>query len=78
MVVRIPPDDEWLIIEDSTLVGGIAFDEAAQRIFVRFKPQGLMVFEDCVGKTWDLFRTPGTSKGAYVTQVLSRHPYTRY
>lgn len=77
MVVRVPPADEWLVVEDSTLVREIAFDEAAERIFVRWKPQGMLVFENCSVETWDLFRVPGTSKGAYVLHVLSRHPHTR-
>lgn len=78
MVVRVPPDDEWLAVEESTLVREIAFDEAAERIFVRCKPTGLIVFEDCSAKTWNLFRVTGTSKGAYVLHVLSRHRHTRF
>ncbi len=76
MVVRIPPSGEWCSVTDSTLVHKVAFDEAAERIFVRLKPRGLVVFEECDIKTWQRFCTEGISKGAYVTQVLSAHPYT--
>lgn len=78
MVVRIPPADEWITVDDSTVVHQMAFDETAQRIFVRLKLGGMLVFEDCQTRTWALFRVPGISKGAYVSQVLSLHPHVKY
>jgi len=76
--VRIPPEDEWSPVDDSTLVRAVAYDAAAERIFVRLIPRGLIVFEECTQRTWELFRIPGTSPGDYVTRVLGRHPHTRF
>lgn len=77
MVVRIPSDGEWTKITDSSLVWAVAYDEAAERIFVRVIPKGLIVFEECSPETWSRFGVSGTSRGAYVTNVLMLHPHIR-
>lgn len=78
MVARIPPEDDWSTVSDSTLVRSISFDSAAERIFVRLIPQGLIVFEDCSETVWRRFCVEGISKGAYVSQVLMQHRHTRF
>lgn len=78
MVERIPPEGEWTTVSYSSLVRAVAYDRAAERIFVRLIPYGLVVFESCGEEVWRRFTVPGTSMGAYVQNVLERHPHTRY
>lgn len=75
MVDRIPSGLDWVQAE-STLVEAAAYDEAAERIFLRRRDGETVVFESCKPRDWDLFLVPGTSPGQYLTRNLQKHPYS--
>lgn len=78
MVERFPPSEDWKAFDDSTVIHSAAFDEAADRIFVRLLRGGIVVFEGCDESNWRNFTTPGVSRGEYMTNVLERHSYRRH
>lgn len=66
---------KWQPIEHSSLVDAAAFDDAADRIFIREHGGAEWVFEDCDEYHWRLLRSEGSSAGSFVMHVLRRHPH---
>ncbi|MEU6893952.1 KTSC domain-containing protein [Streptomyces sp. NPDC046557] len=63
---------DWVPVTESSLVAACAYDEAAERIFVQFHSGTVWQFENCSREMWRPLTIPGTSKGRYVQDVLSR------
>jgi hypothetical protein len=66
---------EWIGVTNSTLVSAVAFDEAAERIFVKLHSGKVWLFDDCTSDLWEAFVSSGISKGEFMTGVLERRPY---
>lgn len=62
----------WQTVDGSSLVRGLAYDEAAHRIFVRLHNGTEHFFDECPPAVWQaLLAAP--SKGEFVTHRLERH-----
>ena len=69
---------DWIPINDSERVIAIAYDPDAEIICVRF-PDGVeWCYEACTPRVWEDFIAPGTSKGAFIRDVLNHQPHHRY
>ncbi|WP_078893890.1 KTSC domain-containing protein [Streptomyces sp. NRRL S-1022] len=66
---------DWVRVSESKLVAACAYDEAAERIFVRFHSGTVWRFENCSREMWRSLMISGTSKGRYVQDVLSRQEH---
>jgi hypothetical protein len=68
---------EWIEVAGSTLVAAIAYDDAAERIYVRLHSGDAFYFEDCDVTLWRQFQSPAISKGQFIESVLEHHAYRR-
>jgi hypothetical protein len=68
---------EWITVEKSTLIEAIAYDGAAERIYVRLHSGEEWYFDDCDTHLWERFKSPAMSKGEFLTNVLENHKHTR-
>jgi hypothetical protein len=71
------PPVEWIDVAGSTIVSAIAYDDAAERIYVRLHAGDIVYFDDCDMALWREFQSPGISKGQFIDNVLERHSYKR-
>lgn len=62
----------WLVVDGSTLVQALAYDEAAHRIFVRLHSGAEHVYDGCPPTVWDALRA-APSTGEFVTRILERY-----
>jgi hypothetical protein len=62
----------WEVVEGSTVVEAARYDPAACRIFVRTHGGHVQGYEDCSDQDWTEFMASHTSKGEYLTRILSR------
>ena len=71
----IAPAD-WFNVT-STVIAAIAYDDAAERIYVRLHSGDVVYFEDCDVALWQRFSSPAIGKGEFMKNVLERHTYRR-
>ena len=62
----------WEIVEGSTVVAAARYDQAACRIFVQTHGGHVQGYEDCSEQDWADLMASHTSKGEYLTRILSR------
>lgn len=62
---------------DSSWVAAIAYDLAAEIIFVRLSDGAEWCYEACPIDVWEAFTAPGQSRGQYINQVLKHKPNHR-
>jgi hypothetical protein len=67
---------EWIDV-DSTAVASVAYDVAAEVIYVRFTSGVEYAYEACPPHVWEEFTAPGQSHGKYVNETLKCKPYHR-
>lgn len=60
----------WLGTPDSTIVSSCAYDDAAERIYVRLYSGTIWRYEECSRELWHRFIAQGTSKGEFLANVL--------
>ncbi|MGW5769031.1 KTSC domain-containing protein [Streptomyces longwoodensis] len=63
---------DWVQVTGSTVVAACAYDEAAERIYVRLHSGTIWQFEDCNREMWRSLMIPSISKGRFVQDILSR------
>ena len=69
---------EWSPVSGSSRIVAEAYEEEAERIFVRF-PDGVeWWYAACPRHVWDEFTAPGQSRGQYIHQVLNHKPNGRH
>jgi hypothetical protein len=68
---------EWMNVAGSTIVAAVAYDDAAERIYVRLHSGDVVYFEDCDAALWQRFQSPALSKGEFIKNVLEHHAYSR-
>lgn len=68
---------EWIDVAGSTIVAAIAYDDAAERIYVRLHSGDEVYFEDCDVTLWQQFQSPAVGKGEFIKNVLEHHAYSR-
>lgn len=66
----------WLEV-DSTAIVAIAYNANAEAIHVRYKDGAEWRYLACAHGEWDEFKSPSTSKGRYVNEVLKKKPGER-
>jgi hypothetical protein len=69
---------EWILVEDSCRVVAVAYDAQNEYILVRFPGDTEWCYEACPLHVWEEFISPGTSKGAFIHEVLNHLPNHRY
>jgi hypothetical protein len=68
----------WINVTESTIVTAIAYDDAAERIFVRLHSGVEFYFDNCDPALWNQFKSPAHSKGEFIKNVLENHAYGRW
>lgn len=69
---------EWSPVSGSSRIVAEAYDEEAERIYVRF-PDGVeWWYAACPRHVWEEFTTPGQSRGQYIHLVLNHKPNGRH
>jgi hypothetical protein len=69
---------DWNPVHNSSRIVAEAYDEEAQRIYVRF-PDGVeWWYGNCPRRVWEEFTAPGQSRGKYIHQILDNKPNGRY
>ena len=69
---------EWTPVSGSSRVVAEAYDEDAERIYVRF-PNGVeWWYAACPHSVWLEFTAPGQSRGQYIHGVLNHKPNGRH
>ena len=69
---------EWASVSGSERIVAEAYDEEAERIYVRF-PNGVeWWYAACPPQVWDEFTSPGQSRGQYINDVLNYKPNGRH
>jgi hypothetical protein len=67
---------EWFEV-DSSAVAAIAYDYESEAIHVRFKSGVEWRYLACSPAEWGDFRSPSTSKGKFVNDILKHKPGAR-
>lgn len=67
---------DWIDAESSALVS-FAYDENAETIYVRFHSGAEWAYAACSPAEWEDFKSPSTSKGKFLNEVLKSKPATR-
>jgi hypothetical protein len=75
MVEESMPANVRISIGGSTLVEAAMYDEAAERIHIWDRSGRHWMFDGCDWDLWRLFMVPHESRGAFVVNVLNRHPH---
>jgi len=69
---------EWISVSGSSRIVAEAYDEEAERIYVRF-PDGVeWWYAACPRSVWEEFTAPGQSRGQYIHRVLDHKPNGRH
>ena len=69
---------EWSPVSGSSRIVAEAYEEEAERIYVRF-PDGVeWWYAACPRHVWDEFTALGQSRGQYIHQVLNHKPNGRH
>ena len=69
---------EWSPVSGSSRIVAEAYDDEAERIYVRF-PDGVeWWYAACPRHVWEQFTAPGQSRGLYIHQVLNQKPNGRH
>lgn len=69
---------DWIPVTGSARVIAMAYDQDLETIYVRF-PNGMeWYYANCPPTTWEEFGADGTSKGAYIANVLNHRPNGRH
>jgi KTSC domain len=66
----------WIDV-DSRAVAAIAYDPDDDAIYVRFHSGVEWRYRDCSPAEWEELRSPSTSKGKYLNEVLKQKPAER-
>ena len=65
---------EWRVVNGSERIVAEAYDEALERIYVRF-PNGVeWWYAGCPHHVWEEFTAYGQSRGQYIHRVLNHKP----
>lgn len=67
---------DWIDVI-STVIAAIAYDDAAERIYVRLHSGDVVYFEEFDTALWQRFSSPAIGKGEFMKNVLERHVYRR-
>ncbi len=69
----------WIDVTDSERVVAVAYDQAQETIFVRFKKDEVeWWYGSCLPHIREQFTIPAVSKGRFIREVLDNHPNGRF
>lgn len=68
---------DWNPVHHSSRIIAEAYDEDAQRIYVRFTDGTEWWYGNCPRHVWEEFTAPGQSRGKYIHKVLDNNPNGR-
>lgn len=70
---------EWIPVSGSNRVVAEAYDPETEKIYVRFKKDGVeWWYSACPPNVWAEFTAPGQSRGQYIARVLNFKPHGRH
>jgi hypothetical protein len=70
---------EWIPVSSSERIIAEAYDPEQEKIFVRFKKDGVeWWYAACPPHVWAEFTAPGQSRGQYIAKVLNYKPNGRH
>lgn len=69
---------EWIPVSGSKRIVAEAYDESAERIYVRFTDGVEWWYAACPRAVWDEFTAVGQSRGQYIHRVLNNKPNGRH
>lgn len=69
---------EWEPVLDSDRIVAEAYDEEAEKIYVRFHDGVEWWYANCPPRVWEEFTAPGQSRGKYIHNVLDHKPHGRH
>lgn len=69
----------WIAVNGSDRVVAEAYDPETERIYVRFRRDGVeWWYAGCPPHVWEEFTAPGQSRGQYIAKVLDFKPNGRH
>ena len=62
---------KWIAVSNSTRIVAEAYDPETEKIYVRFKKDGVeWWYAACPPHVWEEFTAPGQSRGQYIKRIL--------